>query len=756
MSLYLAVFKKRDAAPFPDAAEFEPYLPYPESGFEQRVNRRTALYVWSWSATSRPVRDTPRGALLVQGFCSGATEDYLAERLSGSAPLDHGRVENANSAVMATDDALHAYVSLPGCELAYYLDTPDFLAVSNRLGPLSHFARLGFRPDAVMEMAGRTHITDNGTLFNEVRKLMNGERLRCDERGPRVEEMDYAGLWEAEEYSLDEALARLADFAAAAGAYGSGGFPLRLELSGGMDSRALLGMLDAAGIVDANCVCVTNGEYFSPEVMAARDVMALYGDSGPEHVIRRPTEARSGAAPLASLAGSLYASEGLIGLADLCGVPRSGRLTLGGHDFHKFPANARDLPEYVRAKEGQLNGSGFIRERDAARYRERYGECFARIARGAPRERYPMLEILFVRYPGWRATTVMTRTLADMVAHPFAATSYMRLVLNAPLELTQTQLVVFELMRRSGKPLAYQPFCHNAWPPALYPLLDRLRIPYDPALRGVQPYEFSPLLPDAKFFGYSHSRKIAVEIARAFLPAFTGDNPGYFAFLNRPALLDALAVPYDRMAYGDMNRILALLNIALCMRYRDDFLKRSGADRIARDLARLDGVLERVDRLGALSERLADYSRSIARLVRRNRRLLAENGEYARRGLAESGISLGRTPCSFEVRMGGERELEVAGAVFFSPEDSGRSVILYLTLDGRHQALPGLTWSDWLKVFYVYPVPAGQGPHFALSFAIPEGVSAVGLHFMHTGKGDCALAGPPTVAGGELCPGDGD
>lgn len=751
MSLYLALYKKNPDAIFPTPSAFTAFLPFPDPKISEVKYTSTALYVWQWGATTdKAIINTENGSFLVQGYAPDTVEKYLLANIAGSESIDCDSVPTSCSAVFVTNSQLFSYVSISGCEIAYYVETDDFICVSNRIGPLSSFLLLRIRPEAIMQMAGRYLVTDDGTMFFGIKKLLNGQRLTCRDNKYSIEELNYDSLWES--FSLTDALDTLDGMLDNYRPIADMQYNKILSLSGGKDSRAILSILDSIGCVDRSFTATTGGFPFSPEVLAAQEVMERLRDRQCTHSLRYSFDSDASSKLSLSLARAMYTTEVQIGL-DILGSPIKGpEIRFGGHEFgFKAGPENTNLERYLANRPRLINQKAFIKPDYASVYLEQYNSRLRKIIANASPDKYWIIERIFLFMPLWHAATIMPTTIAGTAIHPLVDRACMKALCGAPAEITTTQLGLFHLTQKNGASLAAVPYCVETWPSTLFPLLDKLNIPYPDTVRTVKPYLYDIALPEYKRYGDLPARKATIQIAQNFLPQFIADNPGYFDFLDKEVFFNALNQPYDDMIEknaGALPRVLAVLAGAFAIHFKDSLLRQDSQVNIASEIAgyMTNPTEKRPDIQATYIQKLEDYAQSIATLEKQKKELTDKVEKSSTWETLHSAISLTSDPYSMHISIGDEKRIEINGELAIDPDAHHTAVLMYITQDGENKTLPGLARSTYMDVFYCYPLKSKGQSIFQLTFDIPPDVKELGFYFLNRSKFKCFLVQAPRIS----------
>ena len=204
-----------------------------------------------------------------------------------------------------------AFADYSGYNSCCYLSTDDYVAVGNLPGLVGAFrCRFPDVHDADIEtlgwVAATTMVIGDRTAFMGVRRLRTGHRLRIplgpkpfDVSEPVVASLSPMHFSPLEGHSIDAI-----DFGAAVEAFGNRirwcgdqGIQFRSHLTGGRDTRAVVGILSRNGLLDTVAKFMTSGSDRNGDVMIARRLARAIGVAerhsvlrGSKSVARMPTE----------------------------------------------------------------------------------------------------------------------------------------------------------------------------------------------------------------------------------------------------------------------------------------------------------------------------------------------------------------------------------------------------------------------------------------------------------------------------------
>ena len=188
-------------------------------------------------------------------------------------------------------DGIAAFADFSGYGSCCYLATDDYVAVGNLPGLVGAFRRrFPDAHDADVEtlgwLAATTMVIGDRTAFEGVRRLRTGHRLgvRLGERLFDVDDPVIAPLSPMHFTPLEDHSIDAIDFGAAVETFGrrirwcaGRGVRFRSHLTGGRDTRAVVGILSRNGLLDAVEKFITSGSERNGDVMIARRLAGVVG-----------------------------------------------------------------------------------------------------------------------------------------------------------------------------------------------------------------------------------------------------------------------------------------------------------------------------------------------------------------------------------------------------------------------------------------------------------------------------------------------
>ena len=411
-------------------------------------------------------------------------------------------------------DGITAFADFSGYNSCCYLNTDDYVAVGNLPGLVGAFrSRFPDTHDADIEtlgwLAATTMVIGDRTAFKGVRRLRTGHRLRIrlgqrlfDVDEPVIAPLSPMHFSPLEDHSIDRI-----GFGAAVETFGERirwcagqGIAFRSHLTGGRDTRAVVGILSRNGLLDAVEKFITSGSDRNGDVIIARRLAGSIG-VGERHSIVSGTKAVT-----------RMSTVRLVDVLTRCAFVFSGQLT---------PFDGRLAPSTHGGRDVMLMGGG------GEIYRQEWGS--ADVLRGPDRVvralnlfcRYDRLDVLEDAYRAHCEGVVSQELdyLADAGAVNLTGAFYLEerlanwgcahfsnstsaqfpLLLDFALARSVFALhdvgedVHFEIMRHCDEGLFDVPFLNHRWAPRTEERARRLGLAKEPLLVEVErnfPWQF--------------------------------------------------------------------------------------------------------------------------------------------------------------------------------------------------------------------------------------------------------------------------
>ena len=544
--------------------KFARYLPFPASQFASVDHGAVEAGVWSFNAAlDRPVQSDPRGTFFFHGYGGQDVAKRARGQLEAGLPLGPVEFPESFCAVSLQPDRISFGSSASGVDPLFFLSTPsrEFI-VTNRHNLLAPWlTNLPLRKEALAWMAGRGHIGDWGTYWDGVARTRPGSVWTVDTNAlPQEHPASFVELYRP------MTISDIADQIAAASDYFSEVItglarPTTLWLSGGKDSRAILGLISRGADLSL-LELVTHGERFAPDVMAATDVVAEMGLGG-NHKISPAAPTTQGMVDFpAAIARDLLSDSIGSSLADLKGVNNNSRLVLGGHENgFKTGYNRLALTDYIASRKYWVDNGGLLRADYKKKLLQWYEAELRSALADAPMSRYGQVDTVMFRNATYAAGALTNTHVSGSEIHPFLDGRLARLLFGASDAALASQFIHYAMMRQAPVALESLPFAADTWPQELPDIARSAGLPFrDPPQ---PPYRFKEYFPSQKSFGAYSWRLDLCRQSRSFVTDYIVSNSSYFDFIELDRFKELQNTPEDRLKLTTIYTRLSLFKMCL-------------------------------------------------------------------------------------------------------------------------------------------------------------------------------------------------
>lgn len=291
-----------------------------------------------------------------------------------------------------------------------------------------------------------------------------------------------------------------------------------LSLSGGKDSRAILGMLGDE-VYGKWISFSTGGEPYSPDVMAAVDLMEIAGLTD-KHYVSNPPLIVQPQDLSRNIARDLMTDLSQSSLADIRWVGNRSSIVLGGHEYGTKGSNTLAFKELIDREMGQLANAPLLNREGVEALSSQYHESLERELEGIPSDKLEVAWKLRFRLPLLTGGTLTANNAAAAEVHPFLDYRALRIVLGSDPEFTKAQAFHYLLNRRMSRHIENAPFANDRWPEALQQYISSMGLRWRGRAAG--PYRFNSDFPSQSSFGRYNWR----------IELFKGARPKMLEFLR--------------------------------------------------------------------------------------------------------------------------------------------------------------------------------------------------------------------------------
>ena len=424
--------------------------------------------------------------------------------------------------ILLVNGEITIFSSTSGTDHFLYLETASEIVFSNHHAILGAFISGGAspRPESLAWMLHKFHTFEFEHHFEGIKRTTPGSRLVFSNNTIRTVPMQFswdeltAPLPDAELPTLVNAVSDdLSGYILGSNCAKS------LSLSGGKDSRAVVGLL-GDDLYGRWVNFSTYGEVYAPDVMAAKDLVALLGLEDNHYISSPPLVARpSNLVPV--LVNDLLTDAALTSLADIRQVSVRTSMLLGGHEFGtKDQPNRLRLDDFVSRERKFLQNSAFLSESGKDLLGGRLIAGMQESLYDVPVDKLEVAWKIRYRLPLLIGSILTSLNTTATEVHPFLDFRFLRIVLGSDPAFTRSQAFHYLLNRRISAPVENVPFANDSWPAELDDVLQRLGV----VKRGEAsyPYRFNEAFPSQSSFGRYNWR---VEL-------FKGMRPRVLEFLH--------------------------------------------------------------------------------------------------------------------------------------------------------------------------------------------------------------------------------
>lgn len=274
----------------------------PEHVFSAALNHQ--IYAFSFASNcellgySSPVNQTSDGMTLVSGLprleqysCSPTCDipGAVNECLKAGSELDfYLKAGGVWSVMNIQGDQIAAFSDFSGYHSLFYADTADYFVISNKSALVAAIAAPGSSfPEAnyaaLSWVYSTTMIQGQAAAFKSVKKIEPGSFLRYSVRSDQIDVRPfktnfYTPLKTVFGTSRSAFLAdRIEGLTKRTAWYVDRGIPIHSHLTGGKDSRVILGLLHHSGAIEQTRKIQTTGNEDNGDVIVARQITESLG-----------------------------------------------------------------------------------------------------------------------------------------------------------------------------------------------------------------------------------------------------------------------------------------------------------------------------------------------------------------------------------------------------------------------------------------------------------------------------------------------
>lgn len=562
MSIILGAFAKGSDLAFPAVEEIRRHLP---DSTRVEIKRHTLgssmLVVAKYGAQSdqETIHDPDGSVFALSGIIDEVKKAEAVGVLRNPRSISPDDFPQGFCAVGVTASGIVGMVSGPGTDQLFSFCDDRWIVITNRHNLVVPFMeqRPSVSPHALALMASQKCVRDYITYFEEVLRTPPATVLASD--GERIRAFEPSSAEWARDLSPGDVVDRLSHFSSYYCAVAENRRRIRLSLSGGKDSRAILGMLLPDDRIEYHVDVNTFGEPYAPDVMAAQDVAKIC------EVFDHKRSAGGGNTLVGGnrISWDLWVDSAGTSLADIQGMYTLENLQFGGHEigFKRNP-NRLQIDEYLRLRESDFRRPNLVGDTTSLdRSIERFVCRTERALEGVPVGRYESVDLQFNHIALHTSSSITTSHVRGYEVHPLVDRRALQILVGVNDELMTAQFIHYVLMRGSTFPLELVPFAGDRWPKSLVDIAAGAGIPF----RGdaAAPYMYEPFFPAQRRRGMYPWRTRLMSRASGFMQSYIHDCSEALSFLDHDYAAALLQRDSRVWSLSDLYELGNLLKICL-------------------------------------------------------------------------------------------------------------------------------------------------------------------------------------------------
>lgn len=466
-----------------------------------------------------------------------ASPEEYERALFDVAVQDLHRLQGEFSLAYANDNAISVFINRNGSHALYYTDHHDYIAFSNRLPLLLQLpgACPELDPEAAQWLCYQGFTQCGVTAFKAIRKLPPGARAVATAEGRLdIRPTTYSDLraLTPQDISLgnlqevfDEHCAALSGYMKRMHRFYSG-HGMTLRLSGGKDSRVVLGLLLHAGLKEAIDNVYTTGPLYSPDVISAQDLIEKTGLKDRYRIVRETVIYEELRLDMGIIIESLNVTAGQLSVHDFAPIPaHTSKILVTGHQgvrdawFRHCPTTSvKDFGDAMFTKyfHDPLHLLGkSIRSAFMEKYLGMFQDFVER--EHAPLDSVAELHALREVQGTWAAAINMATHLSAPMSSPLLHPLVCSLTFALPKDLRSHEAYHFMALYTMARDLLSIPFANQQWSPELRKAFEgAFEVPATPPYRSSMhfPAYSNPFLPPVKMAYYNSLKPFMARLAQ--------------------------------------------------------------------------------------------------------------------------------------------------------------------------------------------------------------------------------------------------
>ncbi|WP_404416395.1 hypothetical protein LG277_03340 [Vreelandella aquamarina] len=558
MSAFLFVHSKV-GGPRWTKKELDEYLPRPSEKLKIYSKGQCSLYHLAFNtALFREVFQDKDFTAAIEGYISNDNLKRIPDFLLSPSGFDVSSFPDAFCALSFSERRFGFYSSITGVDQLFYYEDDTGFYVTNRHNLLGMACKsLSLREDSFAWICSRGHIGDHGSYWDEIKRTKPGVKYFFD-GGLSCIIGCKQGLFE----EIKDADA--ADyFRSVADDFGSimGGVDASksLSLTGGKDSRAILGLLDYTNSLGGLRVNTT-GSLYSPDVMAAKRLTEKLNIKN--HNITRPKLVSTAEDYAERIANDLLFDFLGKSLADMSKFSFTKNLVLGGLDTGiKASKNKKSLEEFIKSRKYYCDSQSILTEEKRSQIMGAYSKALRESFSNVPIDCYDQVEHIDCRASNRNSPNITGSHIGSSQLHPLYDGRIIKGICGLSDELLSSHFIPYFFTNISNVDLVNEPFANDGWPNGLAEIVnksDGVR-----KIKNTTPFGFLKEFPSEKAFGLFSWRLDLCDMSQQRLVEYISGNKEFFSFLEFDKALDIVRKSGSKKSFREMQIHLGLLKAAL-------------------------------------------------------------------------------------------------------------------------------------------------------------------------------------------------
>ena len=333
-----------------------------------------------------------------------------------------------------------------------------------------------------------------------------------------------------------------------------------LSLSGGKDSRAVLGML-GDDVYGRWISFSTGGEPYAPDVMAAVELMKVAGLSEQHYVSQPPLVSRPSDL-VGPIVNDLLSDWSTSSLADLRPAVVRNSMVIGGHEYGtKGTPQHLSLEQLISRESSNIQSSELLSDSGKSLLTSLLVTDLEDKLTDVPAQKMETAWKLSYRLPLLMGATITGRNTTATEVHPFLDYRVLRIVLGADPEFLSAQALHYFFNRRMTCQIENAPFANDQWPDSLRGVLRDLGIEWRG--RPAAPYRFNRAFPSQSGFGRYNWRLELFKAMRPKVIEYLNDGDYDRTLVSPRGMVDLVSKDAENWTFENLYQLGSILKFCL-------------------------------------------------------------------------------------------------------------------------------------------------------------------------------------------------